>query len=115
MCKKYSTAREPYRAKTEYLVRWQHYTDYWDSWEPEENVKDTQTFKRYRAAMDISSTTTQTDIGKGSIRNTSERGAEKTIPNFQNIGKEYFPRPGHSRRTLLCTDRCTTDRKWTVH
>ena len=45
--------------KTEYLVRWQHYTDYWDSWEPEENVKDTQTFKRYRAVMDISSTLTQ--------------------------------------------------------
>ena len=26
------------QGKTEYLVRWQHYTDYWDSWEPEENV-----------------------------------------------------------------------------
>ena len=100
MCKKYSTAREPYRAKTEYLVRWQHYTDYWDSWEPEENVKDTQTFKRYRAVMDISSTLTQKS------KQTSEKGASATRLSTEQR-KRYLIFKTLAENTFL--DRVTAD------
>jgi hypothetical protein len=44
------------RGKKQYLVRWEGYSPAEDSWEPEDNIKDVQAFKDYKAQQRVRAT-----------------------------------------------------------